>query len=74
MIEDRAGDAVHHLQRAMLELIGAARSTLDLVEDVVNDPAALAAVVETVVSNLRPPTTPPDPRDEPAPVEHIPVR
>ena len=35
------GDAVQHLQRAALELIAAARSTLDVMEDAVSDPSAL---------------------------------
>jgi hypothetical protein len=77
MSEEQAGpggEAVRHLQQAVLELIGAARATLDLVEEVVNDPAGLAAVMQTVVSNLRPPAAPEASREEPAPVEHIPVR
>ena len=43
--DHRAGEALEHLQRAALEMIQAARSTLDLVEDVVADPQSLAAVV-----------------------------
>jgi uncharacterized protein YoxC len=46
--DDRAGEALEHLQRAVLEMIQAARSTLDLVEDLVADPQSLAAVVSQV--------------------------
>jgi hypothetical protein len=76
MIEEHSGEALHHLQQAVLELIGAARATLDLVEDVVNDPAGLTAVVETLVSNLRGPSPSgpsASPQDNGA-VQHIPVR
>jgi hypothetical protein len=46
--DDRAGEALEHLQRAVLEVIQAARSTLDLVEDLVADPQSLAAVMSQV--------------------------
>jgi hypothetical protein len=78
MIEEHSGEAIHHLQQAVLELIGAARAGLDLIEDVVNDPAGLTAVVETVVSNLRGPSpSAPSSGAQPADngaVQHIPVR
>lgn len=38
MNEDRARDAVEHLQTAALELIAAARAALDVAEDLVKDP------------------------------------
>jgi hypothetical protein len=46
--DDRAGEALEHVQRAVLEMIQAARSTLDLVEDLVSDPQSLSAVVSHV--------------------------
>lgn len=46
--EDRPIAALEHLQRAVLEMIQAARSTLDLLEDVVGDPQILATVVSQV--------------------------
>jgi hypothetical protein len=42
--DDRARAAVEHLQQAVVELIGAARATLDLLEDAVADPHLLTAV------------------------------
>ena len=54
---ERAGtdleDGVAHLQTAARELVAAARSFLDLVEDVVNDEGRLTSVVETVTDALR---------------------
>ena len=41
-------DALEHLQRAGLELVAAARSFLDIAEDLLRDPAAASAVVQTV--------------------------
>jgi hypothetical protein len=46
--DDRATEALGHLQRAVLEMIGAARAALDLVEDLVADPQSLAGIVATV--------------------------
>ncbi|HYF44717.1 MAG TPA: hypothetical protein VD926_00810 [Acidimicrobiales bacterium] len=43
--EDRAGEAVAHLQTAGRELIAAARAFLDVVEEVVEDPKAGEAVL-----------------------------
>jgi hypothetical protein len=68
MTEDR--EPVHHLQQAVLEMIAAARAALNLLEDVVNDPAAVSKVLESVASTIRAPAPP----EDPAPVEHIPVR
>ncbi|MGH9217594.1 MAG: hypothetical protein ACRDZS_15160 [Acidimicrobiales bacterium] len=62
---DRARDGLQHLQAAARELILAARALLDVVEDLVDDPAALATLVGAVgslgdVARRRAPT-PPDP-------------
>jgi hypothetical protein len=45
-----AAEGVDHLQSAASELIAAARSFLDVVEEVVRDRDAVAAVVETLGS------------------------
>jgi hypothetical protein len=75
MIEEHSGEALHNLQQAVRELIAAARAALDVVEDVVSDPGSLTSVVESMVSNLRPPSSSgAPPQDGPAPVQHIPVR
>jgi hypothetical protein len=52
-----------HLQRAAIELIAAARSALDRLEELVSDPPGLSAARGT-------------PSSSPAPekVEHIPIR
>lgn len=42
--EHPATDALEHLRRAALELVQAARSGLDLVEDLVADPRAVSAL------------------------------
>ena len=42
--EERALEAIRHLQAAALEMIAAARSVLDLAEDLVVDPASLLAL------------------------------
>jgi hypothetical protein len=47
---DRARDGLQHLQAAARELILAARALLDVVEDLVDDPAALATLVGAVGS------------------------
>ena len=43
MNEDRAREAVEHLQQAALEMIEAGRAFLDLAEELVKDPAPLLA-------------------------------
>ena len=43
--ENRAEEALGHVQTAALELIAAARAFLDVAEDLVKEPAELAAVV-----------------------------
>ena len=44
--DPRVADGVEHLQRAAHEMIAAARTFLDVVEDVVGDNAAVASVAE----------------------------
>jgi hypothetical protein len=46
--EDRAREGLEHLQAAARELIQAARAMLDVAEDLVNDPEAVASVAGTV--------------------------
>jgi hypothetical protein len=41
--EERAKEALDHLQRAALEMIAAARAVLDVAEELVQDPTPLAA-------------------------------
>jgi hypothetical protein len=53
-----------HLQRAAIELIAAARSALDRLEDLVSDPPGLGATRSTP----RPSSSAPEK------VEHIPIR
>ena len=48
MSDDKATEALEHLQRAALEMIQAARAALDLVEEVVNDPSSLLAFAAEV--------------------------
>jgi hypothetical protein len=46
--EDRAREGLEHLQAAARELIQAARAMLDVAEDLVNDPEAVASLAGTV--------------------------
>lgn len=46
--QDRAREGLDHLQAAARELIQAARAMLDVAEDLVNDPEAVASVAATV--------------------------
>jgi len=41
--EERAKEAMDHLQQAALEMIAAARAVLDVAEELVKDPTPLAA-------------------------------
>lgn len=65
MNEERAQEAVEHLQAAARELIAAARAVLDVAEDLVADPAPLLAVV-SALGDLVPKPKAPEP-DEAAP-------
>lgn len=53
MDDPRASASAEHLQTAARELIRAARSFLDLVEDVVEDPDRLAGAVDSVAGLVR---------------------
>ena len=46
--DDRAREGLEHLQAAARELIQAARAMLDVAEDLVNDPEAVASLAGTV--------------------------
>jgi hypothetical protein len=78
--DDRAREGLEHLQAAARELIQAARAMLDVAEDLVNDPEAVASVAGTVgalgdlVRQRRPAATKPstDGQDDPG-VERITV-
>jgi hypothetical protein len=74
--QEHAAEAIVHLQRAAIELIAAARATLDLVEDVVNDPAALTDFLARMsqAPSQAPGRPNPPASGDPARVEHIPVR
>jgi hypothetical protein len=52
----KAAEALAHLQAAALELIAAARSVLDVMEDTVHDPARVAQLVSFLAGTARPPT------------------
>ena len=53
MDDQRAADGVEHLQRAARELLAAARSFLDVVEDVVEDRDRLSGAAASVVDLVR---------------------
>ena len=48
MNEERAAEGLDHLQRAAREMVAAARSFLDVVEELVEDRTALAEAAATV--------------------------
>ena len=56
--EDRTGEAVAHLQGAARELIAALRAFLDVAEEVVDDPKAGEALLDTL-GGRRPAGRPP---------------
>jgi hypothetical protein len=60
-------DALAHLQNAVLEMIAAARSALDVAEELIKDPSPLLSVVQNVAPSK--PAT-----ETAARVEHIPVQ
>lgn len=70
---DRTGDGVAHLQAAAREMIAAARAFLDVAEEVVEDPKAGEALLESLSAVARRVV----PRDGAPPdgdgVQHIPV-
>lgn len=50
---DRAAEGLAHLQAAAREMLAAARAMLDVAESLVEDPKAVAALVDTVGSVVR---------------------
>ncbi len=52
MPDDRAAEAVQHLQQAALEFISAARALLDVAEEAVREPGGVMAIVAETVSGL----------------------
>jgi hypothetical protein len=51
--DDRAGEALGHLQAAAREAIAAARAFLDVADELVADPKAAAAIADAVGSVIR---------------------
>lgn len=70
--EDRTGEAVAHLQTAARELIAAVRVFLDVAEQVVEDPKAGEALLDTLGDVARRVVPRPSPEDDGG-VEHIAV-
>jgi hypothetical protein len=70
--QEHLAETVEHLQRAAIELIAAARSTLDLLEDAVSNPSTLAELLARF-SEFAERTRPAESGDPPT-VQHIPVR
>lgn len=85
--EERALDAVSHLQTAALEMIAAARAVLDVAEDLLKDPAPIIAMAAAAAAQGRrvadaatdsagspdSSTTETDDDERPARVQHIAV-
>ena len=77
MSEEKAREALEHLQQAALQMIAAARAVLDLAEEVVKDPspliAAAAATAEAAADATAraPGHEDPDVRPQASRVEHI---
>jgi phytoene/squalene synthetase len=70
--EDRTGEAVAHLQGAARELIAALRAFLDVAEEVVDDPQAGEALLDTLGDVARRVVPRSSPEDDGG-VEHIAV-
>jgi hypothetical protein len=68
--ESRAGEALEHLQAAARELIAAARTFLDLAEDVVDDPKQGEALLQNLGRLARPRRSSNGPPEDGG-VEHI---
>jgi hypothetical protein len=67
--EQRARDAVEHLQAAAIEVIAAMRAFLDVAEELVRDPAQVTAAVQGLADTARAaasmvPTQPPHGADD----------
>lgn len=74
MNEERADEALEHLQTAAHEMIKAARAFLDVAEELVNDPRTADTVlgfIDTVADAAG--KARPQGRGDDDPVEHIPV-
>ena len=71
--EDRTGEAVAHLQSAARELIAAVRVFLDVAEEVVEDPKAGEALLDTLGDVARRVVPRSAPEDDDGGVEHIAV-
>lgn len=69
MTDDRAREALEHLQGAVLELIAAFRAVLDVAEEVVQDPATAARIASGVMSSAAAAATAARPA-EPEPPRH----
>lgn len=79
--EEKAFEAVEHLQAAALEMIAAARAVLDLAEELVHDPGPLLSVIGALseaaapfVHRAKSPEKGPDVDETPPPaprVQHI---
>ena len=54
MNEQRAQDALRHLQTAAVEMIEAARAALEVVEDIVRDPSALTTLIAAAQAAAQP--------------------
>jgi hypothetical protein len=50
--DERAREAVAHLQRASLEFIDAARALLDVAEEAVREPSGVMAIVAETIGGL----------------------
>ncbi len=71
--DDRTGEAVAHLQSAARELIAAVRVFLDVAEEVVEDPKAGEALLDTLGDVARRVVPRSSPEDDDGGVEHIAV-
>jgi hypothetical protein len=58
--DERAKQGVEHLQTAAIEVIAALRAFLDVAEDVVRDPASVAALASSLIDNARPAPSDPE--------------
>lgn len=70
MNEERAYEAIGHLQTAAVEMIAAARAALDVFEDLVRDPSIIGDVVAAARASTAP-HAPAEPSDGPNRVTRI---
>ena len=70
---DRTSEAVGHLQAAAREMIAAARAFLDVAEEVIDDPKAGEALLESLGDVARRVVPHDRPESDSGGVEHIPV-